>query len=300
MTKLLVTGGSGIVGRFVVEELSKKGYDVTIASRTPPDKSLFLKPPDHIAMTLDPKTRFQAIVNGFDQLVHAGFSHEPGLYRGGEGDNPSGFWRHNFLATLLLFQAAAHCGVKRAVFLSSRAAYGKQRRGARLFEQTECRPDTHYGAIKHACERHLSQLASGTGLCVASLRVTGVYGATAAGGTHKWSTLFSDYLEGKPVEPRCGTEVHGRDVASAIRLMLEAKDKQVRAGVFNVSDLLIDRHDLLKLVQAQTGSANTLPKPADRRGYNIMDTTKIAALGWKPGGEPLLRAEVSRLIEQAD
>ena len=298
MTKVLVTGGSGTVGRFIVEELCRNGYDVTIASRTAPGKSLFEKPHRYIEMSLDPKTRFNDVVDGFDHLVHAGFSHVPGLYRGGEGKNVSGFWRHNFLSTLLLFQAAARTGVQRAVFLSSRAVYGKQRRGARLYEQTECHPDTHYGAIKQACERHLSQLATQTGLCVASLRITGVYGSPSTGGPHKWSALFSDYLGGRPIEPRCGTEVHGRDVAGAVRLMLEAKDKKVRAEIFNVSDLMVDRHDLLALVQAETGCGNALPNPADRRGYNVMHTSKIAALGWKPGGEKLLQAEVSKLAAQ--
>lgn len=296
MKKVLVTGGSGTVGRFIVEELARNGYNVTIAGRTAPDQSLFDEQHKYIKMSLDPKTRFQEVVSGFGSLVHAGFSHAPGLYRGGEGKDVSGFWRRNFLATLLLFQAAAHAGVQRAVFLSSRAAYGKQRRGARLYEQTECHPDTHYGAIKLACERHLSQLATQTGLCTASLRITGVYGAPSTGGTHKWSALFSDYLEGRPIEPRCGTEVHGRDVANAARLMLEAKDKDIRAEIFNVSDLMIDRRDLLSMVQAETGCSNAPPEPADRRGYNIMDTSKIAALGWKPGGEPLLEEEVSRLV----
>ncbi|MDA4847906.1 NAD-dependent epimerase/dehydratase family protein [Hoeflea poritis] len=297
MTHVLVTGGSGTVGRFIVDDLLEHGYEVTIAGRNAPEPDVFRAPVRFIPLSLDPKAHFSQVLAGCDMLVHAAFSHEKGRYRGGEGDDVPGFWRSNFLATLLLFNTAAQAGIKRGVFLSSRAAYGRQAPGARLVEAMPSHPDTHYGAVKLACERHLRKLNRESGLVVASLRITGVYGSSALGAAHKWQSLFANYLDGRPVEPRCGTEVHGRDVASAVRQVLEADEIEVAGKVFNVSDLLVDHHDLLEIVAANTGCNNPLPAKADSASCNVMDTTRLRRLGWRPGGVDLLKSEVARLVE---
>ncbi|MEX3010394.1 NAD-dependent epimerase/dehydratase family protein [Hoeflea sp. TYP-13] len=298
MTRVLVTGGSGLVGRFIVEDLFSHGYDVTVAGRTAPAPDLFSAPVQFVPLTLNPKADFGTAVAGCDCLIHAAFAHVPGRYRSGEGDDAPGFWRANFLSTLLLFQAAAQAGMERGVFLSSRAVYGVQSPGAVLTEKTDCHPDTHYGAVKHACERHLGALSAKGGLAVASLRATGVYGSLQPGEAHKWSDLFNDYLNGNPVEPRCGTEVHGRDVAAATRLMLELPEAEIAGEAFNVSDLFLDRRDLLALVREHTGCSHSLPAEADKSSYNIASTAKLAALGWQPGGVALLQSEIERLLER--
>ena len=296
MKRVLVTGGSGTVGRFIVDDLLEHGYEVTITGRNAPDPDRFRAPVRFIPLALDPKAPFEDALADCDLLVHAAFSHVEGRYRGGEGDDAAGFWRSNFLATLLLFNAAAQAGIKRAAFLSSRATYGRQAPGTALVESMPSHPDTHYGAVKLACERHLEKLDRESGLVVTSLRITGVYGAPASGGDHKWQSLFSDYLAGRPIAPRCGTEVHGRDVAGAVRLVLEAGKTEMSGEMFNVSDLLIDRHDLLKIVAENTGCTNRLPARADSASYNVMDTAKLRSLGWRPGGMALLEAEITRLI----
>ncbi|WP_419908787.1 NAD-dependent epimerase/dehydratase family protein [Hoeflea sp.] len=296
MTRVLVTGGSGAVGRFIVDELLEHGYEVTITGRNEPAPSGFRAPVRFVPLPLDPKAPFADALNGCDMLVHAAFSHVEGRYRGGEGDDVTGFWRSNFLATLLLINAAAKAGMKRAVFLSSRAAYGKPAPGATLVETMSAHPDTHYGAVKLACERHLESLNRGSGLVVTSLRVTGVFGSAIPGGDHKWRKLFADYLDGQPVASRCGTEVHGRDVAGAVRCVLEADESDVAGEVFNVSDLLVDHHELLAIVAESTGCNHPLPAKTDSASYNVMDTTKLRKLGWRPGGIDQLRSEVAALV----
>ncbi|MCP4317948.1 MAG: NAD(P)-dependent oxidoreductase [Hyphomicrobiales bacterium] len=297
MKRVLVTGGSGTVGRFIVKDLLAHGYDVTIAGRNAPPPDLFSRETGFIPLLLDPKTRFEEVVGGYDLLVHAAIQHVPGRYRGGEGDDVAGFWSSNFLSTLLLFRAAAEAGLSRGVFLSSRAVYGAQPPGVEVFEHTECHPDTHYGAIKHACERHLTRLSETTDLHIANLRATGVYGITHAGGGLKWSGYIADYLSGDSVEPRCGTEVHGNDLATAVRLMLEAGDDQIADQTFNVSDLFLDQRDIMAIVRRHTGCAHPLPAAADKSRYNVANTDKLSALGWKPGGMASLDTEIARLFD---
>lgn len=298
MTRVLVSGGTGTVGRFIVAFLLERQYQVTVAGRSPPPADMFQSPVDFRPLTLDPKTLYEPIVEDMDCLVHAAFDHVPGRYRGGEGDDIRGFWGRNFLSTLLLFHSARQAGLRRAVFLSSRAVYGVQPPGVALDEQMECHPDTHYGAVKLACERHLSKLSTTKDLTIASLRATGVYGQARTGEKHKWSALFDDYLSGKTIEPRCGTEIHGGDLARAVVHLLELPAEALSGECFNASDMLLDRHDLLDIVKQHRGCPHPLPARADATAYNAMSTAKLTQLGWQPGGKTLLRQSVVEMLER--
>jgi nucleoside-diphosphate-sugar epimerase len=256
---VLLTGGSGTVGRFLVAALRAAGHRVTTLGRRPGDHPWDLAEP---APRLPPA----------DALVHAALAHRPGAFRGGEGDDPDGFRRLNLDGTLRLFDAA---GDARVVFLSSRAVYGDHRRGETLRESDPPAPDSLYGETKLAAERALGPRG-------ASLRPTGVYG----GSPHKWGGLFAAYLRGEPVAPRLATEVHGADLAAAALLLLGSP----ATGPFNASDLLLDRHDLLARVQALTACAHPPPPRFHGPPPGIMATDRLRALGWHPGGWPALDA----------
>jgi nucleoside-diphosphate-sugar epimerase len=287
----LVSGGTGFVGRFIVENLLTAGHEVTVMGRTEPSADFFSRPVHFIEGALDPDADHSAAFSGVAFFVHAAFDHVPGKYRGGDGADAAGFRSRNHDGSIALFRTARVAGVNRAVFLSSRAVYGNQPAGAILTEETTPRPDSLYGEVKLATERCLHEMAA-DGFCGASLRITGVYGPAGLGREHKWDGLFRDYLAGRPIEPRAGTEVHGDDVAAAVRLILEAPAASVCSEVFNISDILIDRRAILSIVQDAAGSSHPLPPRADRSALNVMSTEKIRALGWRPGGAASLRAFV--------
>jgi UDP-glucose 4-epimerase len=121
--KALVTGGTGLVGRYIVETLLDAGYEVAVAGRSPPADDLFPGPVAFRSATLDPDGTGLEMFDGIDAVIHAAFDHLPGRYRGGEGDDPERFRRINLDGSIRLFEAARHAGAKRFVFLSSRAVY---------------------------------------------------------------------------------------------------------------------------------------------------------------------------------
>lgn len=294
MTRVLVSGGTGYAGRFIVEHLLASGYKVTVGGRTAPAPGFFSKYVAFVPLLLDPDADQ---VEAFDHVyyfVHAAFEHVPGKYRGGEGDDPDGFRRANLDGTVRLFETARDAGVRRCVFLSSRAAYGPKAPGVLLTEDMPCKPDTLYGDVKLQAERGLLALC-GHGFVTASLRATGIYGPAGPGRQHKWAALFADYLSGKPAPPRVGTEVHGVDVAKAVRLMLEADAVRINGETFNVSDILTDNRDILSILQRVTHCPHPLPEAAESDGYNRMGTCKIEALGWKSGGMELLQRTIEQL-----
>jgi len=193
------------------------------------------------------------------------------------------------------FEAAKRAGVRRVVFLSSRAVYDGLDPGSPLVETADLRPTSLYGEVKLLTEQVLGQM-SGPGFAGVSLRLTGVYGHLRP---NKWDGLFSDYLASRAVPARAGSEVHGRDVGQAVRLMLESDTAKVAGEVFNVSDIVTDSREILAAFKSATAAHQPLPEPADRSQVAEMVTDKIRLLGWKPGGLPLLESAVHCLADSA-
>jgi nucleoside-diphosphate-sugar epimerase len=289
--KVLVSGGTGLVGRYVVEDLLSAGYAVAVGGRNAPAPGLFSKPVDFVPLTLDPNVDQRSAFDEAYFFVHAAFSHLPGKYRGGEGNDPDGFHHLNLGGSVKLFEMAQQAGIRRCVFLSSRAVYGDRLAGEILYENMAAEPNTLYGEVKLDVERALLSMTI-PGFVGVSLRSTGVYGDLRP---NKWETLFSDYLCGRPVQSRAATEVHGRDLARAVRLMLETESARIDGEVFNVSDILTDTHEILGLLQEATGCAHPLPLSPPNSIVSEMDTTKIQALGWTGGGRALLRETIRNI-----
>ncbi len=291
MRRAIVTGGTGLVGPFIVDHLLVRGWQVCVTgrSRSPSVPS----GADFHALSLDPDEDFDGLPKA-DVLIHAAFDHVPGRYRGGEGDDPDRFVRCNLDGSTALFEAAKKNSVGHLVFLSSRAVYGQHPPGHCLTETTPPRPDTLYGSIKWKAEQALAALA-GDGFLTTSLRVTGVYGPPPPDRPHKWSDLFARYHRGEAIEPRCGTEVHGTDLASAVQLVLDGHEDRTSHEVYNVSDITLDQHDLLARVRSECGSDQLLTERADCHRINVMNCDRLRALGWRPGGQALLHRTVRAL-----
>lgn len=266
--KIALTGATGLVGRALHAGLTRAGHEVTALSRPLFDLG---KPPPPLS--------------GHHALIHAGFYHEPGKYRGGEGNDPKTFTRLNVDGTLALLNQAKRDGITTILFLSSRAVYGDYPPGTRLDETMPPRPDTLYGQVKWTIEQALPDFAPNT----ASLRATGIYGP---GENHKWTQLFADFLNGKPITPRVATELHADDVTQAAQILLT----QHGHHRLNASDLLLDRHDLLTKVAHLTGCPHPPPPRADASQVSEMNTTALRALGWIPGGTQLLKTSLPALL----
>ncbi|MFP4275418.1 MAG: NAD-dependent epimerase/dehydratase family protein [Paracoccaceae bacterium] len=282
--RIAITGGTGLVGRFLVEAALAAEDRVTVLTRKAPAPGFFSGAVPHQPFDLAaPAPRLE----GCDALIHAGFAHLPGRYRGGEGDDPEGFLHRNLEGTIRLFEAAAAQRVGQVVFLSSRAVLGGHPAGTALGEDLPPRPDSLYGEAKARAEAALAALP----VAGVSLRATGIYGPAGPGQHHKWAELFADFRAGRPIAPRRGTEVHGADLAAAVRLLLNARAD----GVVHASDIVLDRHDLLAEVARLTGCAHRLPARSDRP-VSALRCDRLRALGWQPGGMKRLRASLPAMI----
>ena len=275
--RVAVTGATGYVGRFVVDDLLHHGHQVRAWARPESDRGGFAGPVAWIDGGLDRPESPVDLVRGADALVHAAFQHVPGRYRGGEGDDPEGFLAVNLEGSLRLIRAARRAGVARVVFLSTRAVYGERLRDRPLDERHPVRPTTHYGAYKAAVEAVLAGYGKEEGWAASSLRATGVYGVGHEPARAKWADVVRTSRAGTPPPPRAGTEVHGADLAAAVRLLLAAPIEAVAGEAFNLSDVVVSHRAVTRLA----GGALAPPSPPPA---GVMATDKIQALGWRPRG----------------
>lgn len=269
--RIALTGASGLVGRWIARAARAAGHDVATL------------PGWRLGQPVD--------LAGCDALVHAAFQHLPGRYRGGEGDDPQGFIRANLDGALALFRAARDQGVGRVVFLSSRAVHDGHPAGSRLPDGLSPAPTSLYGQVKARAEAALASMA-GPDFHTASLRPTGVYGP---GAPQKWAGPIGGFLQGVTPLPRVATEVHGADLGAAALLVLA---DPAMSGSYNVSDIVLDRRDLLAEVARLTGCRTPLPARGDSRLLRQPLTRRLHSLGWRPGGIALLRGDLPEIVSE--
>ena len=293
-----VTGAGGIVGRFLLPELAAAGHEIRPQVRRPGVRPSGLAP--RIGSLPDPELAGR-LLDGADALVHCALDHLPGRYRGGEGDDPSGFFARNLAITISLLEAARHAGVDRVILMSSRAVFGHRPVGEDptdpVGDESATRPDSLYGVVKVAEEALAGawSVRDGEGApTICALRPTGIYGMLEPATDSKWFPLAEAVRDGRPVPPRRATEVHGIDLAAAVLHLLKAPPARIAGRAFNCSDIDLDRRELVRELAARLGVRATLPAagPVPR---NPMRCEGLAELGWRPGGRTRLARDLDAL-----
>ena len=167
-SRVLVTGGSGFIGRRVVTALLGLGAEVIVADRNEPAA------PGVRAVVGDlrePAVADQAVSPGTGVIVH--LAAVTSVLRSME--DPVGTYETNVAATAGLLELARTRGVGTFLLASTNAVVGDVG-SAVITERHPTRPLTPYGATKAAAEMLLSGYAGGYGMETCALRLTNVYG----------------------------------------------------------------------------------------------------------------------------
>ena len=173
-TNILITGASGFIGSYIVEEASRQGMETWAAVRKSSSREYLQDERIHLLeLDLSSRERLVQQLEGysFDYIVHAA-----GVTKSLHAKD---FWKVNTEGTKNLVDAILQLQmpIKRFVYLSSLSIFGPiaERQPYREITEDDIpKPNTAYGKSKLEAERYLDSIGNNFPYIV--LRPTGVYG----------------------------------------------------------------------------------------------------------------------------
>jgi nucleoside-diphosphate-sugar epimerase len=239
MTNVLVTGGSGKLGRAVLKDLIANGYKVLNVDQAPPPEPIAC-PTVRIDLT-DYGQVLEAIIGGvderggpFDAVVHLAAIPAPGLFPNNKT------FKNNVPATYNVFEASRKAGVKNIVFASSETVLGlpfdTPPPYAPLDEEYFPRPETAYSLGKLLDETMAAQFCRwDPELKIVGLRFSNVM-------------YIEDYkafpsFDADPTKRKWNLwgYIDARDGAQAVRRGIEAEFKGFEAFIIANADTVMSR-----------------------------------------------------------
>ena len=227
---ILITGATGFIGGFIVDEALSRGMQVWVAVR-PTSSRKYLSDPriQFLELNLSDKEQMKRQMDGlrFDYVVHAA-----GATKCLHAED---FFRSNTEGTKNLVQALMEqqMPLKRFVFVSSLSVYGpvaEQQPYREICGDDTPQPNTAYGRSKLAAEQYIESIE---GFPYVILQPTGVYGPRERDYFMMAKSIKSHTDFSVGYKPQDLTFVYVLDVVQAIFLAL---DCQKTGGKYMLSD----------------------------------------------------------------
>jgi len=302
MEKVLVTGATGFIGAALCKRLLEEGLPVhgTVRSIGP-----MILPQGVVSVQLESiekKYEWDTIINDTETVVH--LAARVHVMKNSVADLFSEYCKVNVSGSGSLAQAAATCGVKRFIFMSTVKVNGEE--SAKTYKETDKpAPRDPYAISKLQAEQRLRKIAAESGMELVILRPPLVYGPGVkasflrllkvvergiplplASINNRRSLIFLENLLDAIVtcinHPRAAGQTFlisdGRDLSTPelIRMMAETMGRKARLFSFPPG--------MLKTMGKITGRSAEIDRLI---GSLCVDSSKIRTmLGWKPPYSP--------------
>lgn len=274
MSRVLVTGASGFIGRRALEPLTRQGVEVYGVGRSVPAdlprNVRWLK-----ADLLDPDERAAAVNEAAaTHLLHLAWYAEPGRFW---TDPENVRWVG---ASLDLVERFASAGGRRAVLAGTCAEYDWSTTEPLSEAASALAPSTLYGTCKDATRRVVQGLGSSLGLSVAWARIFFLYGPREHP-ARLVASVASALVRGERAPTSEGSQVrdfmHVDDVAGAFVALLSSEV----TGAVNIG----------------SGEGVTVRDVVEQiaRAARREDLLDLGALASRPGDPPRIVADALRL-----
>lgn len=227
--RIVVTGGSGKAGRWVVRDLREHGHDVLNADAAHDGSAHGLC----VVTDLTDLGQAHDVLRGADAVVHLAAIPAPEIRPAGET------FRINALSTWNVFHAAAGAGLSRVVWASSETVLGlpfdRPPDFAPIDETITPRPESSYALSKLVGETLATQVNRRTGIPFVGLRISNImepadYARFETWQDDPWVRKWN--LWGY---------VDARDVASACRLAVETPTTGAEIAILAAADTVMRR-----------------------------------------------------------
>lgn len=291
MPKVLMTGAAGLVGRAAVREFTTAGWEVHATDVLPPRESS-----DAAAdpwSVLDVTAVTPEDLAGVDTVVHLG-----ALTLSAEHTTTARQMLDvNVIGSERLFRCAADSGVRRVVWASSAAVYGRPLEevgGTPASQRGPFRPGSLYGHTKLICEGLAAHHAQSSDTTFVGIRPTFSYGLDRLSGiSGAFAQWIKDAIEGREavLRPPFGASgrlqlMHvidlARSLVSCAELDLAADGSTERSMVLNSPT-----REVLTIAELvdQLGAVTSNPAVSVQQAHfdeemvmPLMDTTTAAEL----------------------
>lgn len=286
--RVLVTGGAGFIGSYLVPMLLEQGAEVVVfdmaaqptSLQSVRDRITYVRGDLASAADLYRAMMSQAITDVF---------HLGSILAGPCEENPMMGFRINFQSTQALLDASLALKVNRFVMVSSISVFGRDV-AEPVRDDAVKNPELIYGQTKLASERLLLWYARKHGLDTRALRFTWVFGpGRTTGITALYSSLILDAMaRGEavtvPNPDETGDWLYIKDAVRALWMLHQAKNPTQRiyniaGGVHSIREVvdIARKHCPASRVTLVEGGANKSPYPA---AYD--DSMARKEIGWLP------------------
>lgn len=288
--KCAITGGGGMLGSYIVEEILNRGVELTIFElrsainlRLQNIRNCKDKVSIYWGDMRNTRDCHQALANQ-DIVIHTAVS-GPVPY---SIDYPIEIWENNVNGTLNLLEASRACGINRFVYINSSEAYGTVKY-LPIDERHGFYPRSPYGASKAAGELIGYSYYQSYGLNFSTIRLFNMFGPrTVSYAVIPKFILLA--LDDKPI-PIAGDGTQRRDyifvkdAAKAIVLLTERND--LAGEAINIgSGVSHEIIEIAKKIIELTGSKSEIvfqpPRPGEVPVLQADISKAREMLGWKP------------------
>ncbi|MCX6815504.1 MAG: NAD(P)-dependent oxidoreductase [Candidatus Aenigmarchaeota archaeon] len=194
--KILVTGGTGFIGKQLVKMLADEGHQVTAFAQ---EEDIDL--PDDVKLVtgnITDKVKLRR-AGGFEIVYH--------LAACVDEDNPE-MWATNVTGTEKVIELCKEKKVKQIIFMSTAGVLGETTTPAK--ENTPCRPETKYDKSKAEAEK----IIRASGIPYTIIRSPPVLGANV-----NWYKIFVAIKKGHPIIGSGKNKFHAAHVDDVVRLL---------------------------------------------------------------------------------
>lgn len=270
--KVVVTGGSGMLGKWVVKHFVEQGYEVLSVDTRQPEEAVC---PTLIA-DLDDLGQTYSVLAGADAVVHMAAVPRVGIV-----PNDATF-RNNVMSTYNILEAASTLGIKKVVIASSESSYGicfavhpLAPEYVPMDEAHPQLPQDSYGLSKVVNELTADMFHRRTGIQVVSFRLGNVI-------QPDWYERFPSWINNPEERERIlWSYIDTRDVAEACRLAIEA-DGLGSVALNLASDETSMAVTSRELMEARYPQVQDFRAPLEGHEALLSSEKAMKLLGWKP------------------